>query len=282
MVPKARQGTASAYMGLSSLLGQAVGLYLYGRLLHEPNGLWRMMCLVSAVLFVTMLYTVIRVREQPADQNPAPQSTLLGTIRDSFRVSPREHPDFFWLIGSRFLINMGFYSATEFLAYYVKYSLRAPNPTQAVTTLFLISTIAALVGNFPAGILSDRVSKKAVVYVSLAVTAVAATVFLFAGSLAVAQGAAFIFGAGFGAFIAVDWALATNLLPERDEARFMGVWHVAFTLPQVVAPVIGGAVAYVVNTQVGQGAGYRAVLFLVLVYLVLGALMIRPIRERTA
>ena len=36
-----------------------------------------------------------------------------------------EHPDFFWLIASRFAINLGFYSATEFLLYYVSDTLRA-------------------------------------------------------------------------------------------------------------------------------------------------------------
>ena len=74
--------------------------------------------------------------------------------------------------------------------------------------------------------------------------------------------------------------MATNLLPARDEARWMGIWHGAFTVPQVVAPIVGGVVAHLVNGAFGGGAGYRAVLFLVLVYLVIGALMIRPIQER--
>ncbi len=42
---------------------------------------------------------------------------------------------------------------------------------------------------------------------------------------------------------AVDWALATDVLPsEEDYARDMGVWHISFTLRQVLATPIGGIV----------------------------------------
>jgi len=64
----------------------------------------------------------------------------------------------------------------------------------------------------------------------------------------------------------------------------MGIWHVAFTAPQVVAPAISGPLAYAFNTHaihgVGPGFGYRVVMITIIVYLALGALLIRPIRER--
>jgi MFS family permease len=205
---------------------------------------------------------------------------------DAFRVSPRAYPDFFRLVVSRFAINLGFYTATTFLFDYVSDTLRAADPARAVTTLFLVSTVAALIGNFPAGVLSDRVSKKKVLYASAALTAAGALVFLLTSSLRVAMGAAVFFGAGFGAFAAVDWALATNLLPERDEAKYMGVWHIAFNAPQVIAPLLGGGIAYVFNRHppawAGPGFGYRAALLLVIVYFAVGVALIRPIQERTA
>jgi len=280
MVPKERQGTACAYMGMACLLGQLGGLILCGLLITRPGGLGTITLTLSALLVGTMLYTVWRLPERSAADNPAPRIGLAATVIESFRVSPREHPDFFRLIASRFVINMGFYTATEFLLYYVSDTLRAANPVRTVTQIFVITTVSGLLGNFPAGVLSDRMSKKRVVYFSTAVTAVAALVFLLTSSIPVALAAAFIFGAGFGAFMAVDWAFATNLLPDRDEAKYMGVWHVAFTVPQVIAPFIGGVVAYFFNQQVGQGFGYRVVLFLVIVYLAFGTAMIRPIRER--
>jgi hypothetical protein len=69
----------------------------------------------------------------------------------------------------------------------------------------------------------------------------------------------------------------------------MGVWHISFTVPQVIAPVIGGPVAYLFNHRVhavfGQptspGFGYRVVLMLVIVYFAAGMALIRPVMERT-
>ncbi len=276
LVPKSEQGGASAWMGMSSLLGTSLGLLAYGTIFPQVGGLMRITFLVIAILLVTMLITIWRVREETVTVVAnAPQEEPFD-----WRQAWREQRDFFWLIGSRFMINLGFYSVTEFLLYYVTDTLRAPDPQATVMKFFLISTVAGLIGNFPAGFLSDRVSKKLVVYVSLAITGVAALVFLLADSIQTATYAAWIFGAGYGAFLAVDWALATNLLPARDEARWMGIWHGAFTVPQVVAPVVGGVTAHLFNRMLGQGAGYRAVLFSVLIYLALGALMIRPIREK--
>ncbi|OFX16686.1 MAG: hypothetical protein A2Z18_03960, partial [Armatimonadetes bacterium RBG_16_58_9] len=250
MVPKQHQGTASAYMGMSGLVGQLGGLILCGVLITRRGGLVMIMIILSAIMAASMVYTVWRLPERSAPDNPAPRAGLLATMVESFRVSPREHPDFFRLIGSRFVINMGFYSVTQFLLYYVSDTLRAPRPVDVVTIIFVIATISGLLGNFPAGILSDRMSKKRVVYVSTAITSAAALVFLLTSSVRVALGAAFMFGAGFGAFMAVDWAFATNLLPERDEAKHMGVWHIAFTVPQVIAPFIGGTVAHVFNQSI--------------------------------
>jgi MFS family permease len=280
LVPKERQGRASTFLGLADILGNLGGLILSGALISRPGGLWTLLVTFSAVLLVAALYVAVRMPETSAAEHPAPPLGFWATLSEAFRFDPREHPDFSWLIASRFTINMGFYSATEFLLYYVGDTLHAPNPTATFTQIALISTIAGVLGNVPAGLLSDRISKKRVVYASIAITGVAALAFVLARSIPPALGAAFIFGAGFGAFKAVDWAFATNLIPDRDEAKYMGVWHIAFTVPQVVAPFIGGMVAYYFNQQLGQGVGYRVVLSLVLLYLIGGALLIHPIRER--
>jgi MFS family permease len=280
MVPKSRQGRAAAYMGLASLLGQLGGLILCGLLIDRPGGLWLIELTFSALIFAAMLYTVFRLPEVTAARNPAPHLGFGAALVESFRINPREHPDFFRLIVSRFVINTGFYTAMAFLLYYVGDTLKAAQPVEVFTRLAVVTTISGLLGIFPAGIMSDRISKKRVVYASMGITAVAALIFVLTRSIAVAFGAAFVFGAGFGAFMAVDWAFATNLLPEKDEAKFMGIWHVAFTVPQIVAPLIGGPVAYAFNHSVAPGFGYRVVLFLVVGYLLLGTALIRPIRER--
>jgi MFS family permease len=267
-------------MGMSSLLGQLGGLLLCGLVISRDGGLVVISWILAMALLATMLYTIWRVPEHSASENPAPKTRLSFTLIDSFRIKPGEHPDFFRLIASRFIINMGFYTATEFLLYYIGDTLKAPEPLQVFTQIAVITTLSGLVGNFPAGVLSDRVSKKRVLYVSAAITGIAALMFVLSHSVLIALAASFVFGAGFGAFMAVDWALATNLLPDHDEARFMGFWHIAFTVPQVLAPLVGGCVAYFFNRSFGEGLGYRVILGLVILYLGVGVAVIRPIKER--
>lgn len=59
--------------------------------------------------------------------------------------------------------------------------------------------------------------------------------------------AAALMGIGYGAFMAVGLAFATDLLPsERDHARDLGVVNVIASLGQLLGPVIGaGLVALV-------------------------------------
>ncbi len=290
LVKKENQGAASAYMGMGSLIGQLGGLLLCGLLVQQPNGILTICWTLSIGFVVAMLFTVFTVHEESAAENPSPRMSTWQAMKYSFQVNPREHPDFFWLIASRFVINMGFYTATEFLLYYTSDTLRAPNPAQTVLKIMAIATVSGLLGNFPAGIYADRISKKKIVYIAATLTGAAIFGFLVTSNISFALGMAFIFGAGYGAFQAVDWALATNLLPDYDEAKFMGIWHAAFTIPQVIAPIVGGAVAYLFNegalksavASYGSGFGYRVVLCLVIVYLGAGCLILRPVRERLA
>lgn len=279
MVPRERQGVASAYMGMTSLLGQLGGLLLCGALMARPGGLTTIVWVLAVLLVLAMLYTVWALPERRPEPSGEPPR-LWATVVDSFRMDIRGHRDFGWLIASRFVINMGFYTATEFLLYYVKDTLRAPDPISQVTLIFIIVTVAGLVGNVPGGMLADRTSKKLLVYVSVAVTGLAALIFLLTSSLAVARLAAAVFGVGWGAFLAVDWAFACNLLPERDEAKYMGFWHFSCTVPQVIAPLIGGLAAYGGNKLVAPGFGYRIALLMVIGYFAVGAVLMRAVRER--
>jgi MFS family permease len=305
LVPRSAQGTASAYMGVCGLVGQLGGLVLCGSLIEHSNGLAIIVRTIATVLVVATLWTLCFVNERPtAGRNeplPTPAETDSGelpanalaaaeataaalapaSLFESLRVRPHDHPDFFLLIASRFVINTGLYTATQFLFFYISDTLHAHDPALVFTQFSLLSLLAGMLGNFPAGLLSDRIAKKTVVYYAAALAAAGALLFVATSSIAVAYVAAFFFGMGFGAFQAVDWALATNLLPDRDAAKFMGLWNMAFTVPQVVAPFIGGTVAFVFNRFFAPGFGYRVVLCLVILYLLAGTLLIKPIRERT-
>jgi MFS family permease len=92
-----------------------------------------------------------------------------------------------------------------------------------------------------------------------------------------------VFGLGYGAYQAVDWALASDVLPNADDyAKDMGVWHVSFTLPQVLAVPIGGVLLdsfQRIGRDIGQpNLGYTVLFALAFVYFILGTVLVRQVK----
>ncbi len=288
-VPPERHGLASAYMGMMTLVGNLAGLALAGLALNEPPLLFRgyplatrlliVGAVLALVLLITMLWTVLGLREprwQPA--NP-----------DERRVDPRlffnillnEHPNFRWVVLSRFAFNLGFYTVLFFLEYYLRDTMKlgAGAPMQAFV-IMTIATLTGVLGNWWAGMLADRTSKKRVMYYTAAMMGVGTVLFLVAPDLRWVYGLSALFGFAWGAFAAVDWALASNLVPVNESGRYMAIWHISMTVPQVMAPLVAGPLGDALNRAYGLGVGWRWVFALVPLYLVLAVLLLRPVRER--
>ena len=278
-IPWQYHGTASAWMGVCTLLGRIGGPFAASLLLGSEQGLFWLMVLFAVFLNAFMLLNVWLIREEPY-QGHSP--TLWESIASSYRVPLKPYPSFVWLLMSRLAIMMGIYTVNFCLLYYLRDTLGYRKEAFSLITNFMIlSTITGILGTLPAGKLADRYSKRLILAISCLTCLLAGMGFLFAKDLTVVYIAVGIFGAGFGVFQAVDWALACNLLPQEAPAKYMGVWGIADTLPQVVAPLIAGPIAYVVNTQVEMGVGYRVLMVLAMVYWALGTVAIRFIRERS-
>lgn len=277
-IPWQYHGTASAWMGICTLLGRIGGPFAASLLLGTERGLFWLMVLFALFLNAFMLVNVWLGREEPYTGN-AP--TLWQAITSSYRVPLKPYPSFVWLLISRLAIMMGIYTVNFCLLYYLRDTLgyRA-EAFHLIANFMILSTITGILATIPAGKLSDRYSKRWILALSCIICLVAGMGFLFATDLRVVYLAVGVFGAGFGVFQAVDWALACNLLPQQEPAKYMGVWGIADTLPQVVAPLIAGPIAYTINTRVTMGAGYRALMVLAMGYWLVGTVVIRYIRER--
>lgn len=67
-------------------------------------------------------------------------------------------------------------------------------------------------------------------------------------------------------FCLSSFALALSLLPKGDEAaKYMRIWGIAGTLPQVLAPGIGGVLLDTFN-RMGPNRGYPVVFLTVVLY----------------
>jgi len=88
--------------------------------------------------------------------------------------------------------------------------------------------------------ISDRLGRrKMIVTISGALMGAAALLLTFVETWDAAIGAAVLFGVGFGAYLAVDQALITQVLPAAaDRAKDLGVINIAIVCPSAIGALI--------------------------------------------
>jgi len=176
-------------------------------------------------------------------------SVALG-FTDSF---PFCNADFVWLFVSRFFIQMGAIIVQENLQYYLRDTkggdfrlfgvTLASDEVQAVAVLFAPLLFGALISSIVSGIVSDVYGqqRKFLVYFSGGTMSACCLFFGVNRFFVLDIVISLFFGFGFGVFSAIDWAMATDVLPSPSSyGRDMGFWNLSMTLPQIIgSPVVG-------------------------------------------
>jgi Na+/melibiose symporter-like transporter len=202
----------------------------------------------------------------------------IGLLR-LFDFNPRRDPDFAWVLVTRLLMMLGIYTIQTFLQFYMRDVVQAAQPEQATTNFVIIVSLTSLVSAFIAGWLSDRFGRKRMVYISGGFMSLVGFIFIVTHSLTLVIAAGAIFGLGYGAYQSVDWALVADVLPShRNYARDMGIWNISLSLPQVIAPVLGGPLTDSF-TRSGQAVlGYQLLFAMAIAFCILGTVTVRYIR----
>ncbi len=291
IVPAEQRGSASGWYGMMNVLGSFVGGI--AALIFTQNGVTDIVSiyyLLAVILFLGMLGTVIFVKEPPAAKTPPPfkWSEFARSL-----ISPFRDHDFRWVFWTRFLMIMGTYTVQEFLQYYMRdvvgsfnlFGMTVAENAESAVSFFIIALLlGAIASSLAAGILSDRLGRKKMVYAASVLQAIVPFVLVFFHSFWLVVALGIIFGLGYGAYGSVDWAMVSDVLPsEADHAKDMGVWHVAETLPQVVSVPIAGLLLdrfQVIGQQQNQpNLGYTVIFLLAVIYFVLGTVLVRKIRR---
>ena len=278
LVPHEQRGAASGWLALMTAGGTLFGVIAAGNLIRG-EGYWPMYGTVAAVLVLFLALTVAGVRERPLEASPGP--FRLGPFAGSFLPRAAEYRNFFFVLLTRALVMMGIYSVFTFFLYFLKDVVRLGNP--ALGTSYLIAVIIAtgIPTSLAAGALSDRHGRKPLIYASGGLMAFASLLFVGVGlypSLTAMFWIGALFGIGYGAYQAVDWALAIDVLPKGDAAaKDMGIWHVSLVLPQMIAPALTGVILSGFKHR-SLLLGYTVVFTLTAVWFVLGTVLVRQVR----
>jgi MFS family permease len=286
LVPDRQVGAASAMVGLMQVLGNVLGFGLAAIATSEGNvGL--AILAIAAIELVTMLSVVLKVPNGPPAK-PREGRSWLSIAAETWGTDILRERSYMWLLASRLFILMGGAAVLNFVFLYLADSLGMTQEQAGAAFLVMLvaATIVSLLAIVPASRLSDRVGRKPVIYACSVLGAVGVGLIAVAPDLTVATVGAALFGASQGTFLAVDWALMTDIIPKAASGRYMGISNVVTASSATLAIAIGGPLIDAVNRSAGIGAGPRVELVLGIAYFALGALLLRPVvepvRRRTA
>jgi MFS family permease len=235
-VPVAQRGQVGglAAMGqtLGILGGSVIGFVIFGNI---ALGYW----LCAAALLVCVV-PYLSHADDPVLPRQAREPFRLGAFLRGFWINPVAHPDFGWAWLTRFLMFVGNQLVIVYLLFFLTDVIHYPNPPGGVLVLTGIYAVMVIITSVLVGRWSDTAGKRRVfVAASSAVIACAALTMAFFPVWPGALTGAAILGIGFGAYLAVDFALLTQVLPSAAaRGKDMGVINIAAALPQVVAPVL--------------------------------------------
>lgn len=258
-------GLAAMGQTLGVFLGAVFGAVVSGNFMV---GYW----LCAAALLLSVLPYLFH-RDDPVLHKGVLTRFRPGVFLRGFWISPRLYPDFGWAWLTRFLVNVGNQLTIVYLLFFLRDILKHEDPPAGVLVLTGTYAVMVMVTAVMAGPWSDRVGRrKPFVIGSSATIAMAALILAFFPVWPGALAGAAVLGIGFGAYLAVDFALLTQVLPQAvDRGKDMGVINVANSLPQVVAPTL----AFVAVTYAG---GYVTLFITAAVIGLLGAVFVVKIK----
>jgi MFS family permease len=271
-VPAAQRGLVSGVLGVCLPIASVSGTFLVQLFTGNQLAMFLVPCAIGGFFILVFAVTLKDRRLAKADK----PTWSLREFASTFYVNPRRNRDFAWAFASRFLFVLAYAFLTTYQAYYLLDkigSAEADVPRQIfLGTLAQAAVVvaASLVG----GQLSDRTGRRkifvltaAIMYgLAMFVVAIASNFNGFLVGIAIS-------GLGFGMYVAVDLALVADLLPDKDNAKDLGVMNIAGALPYSIAPAIAPAILAI-------GSGSYGVLYAFAgVSAIIGAFAILPVKR---
>ena len=283
LVPGEKRGLASGVKGLLEIAGGVALIYPIALFMdryssgHGISWLWLALGVLAIVLLGTMLVTILKVKEQP--RTGGTRLPLLPALYRSFRIDVKKRPDFVWFLVSRLFILMAFTTLQTFALYFLKDVVGVTSPATATAKFSLVAVAGMLVMVYPAGYLSDRVGRKPIVVTSGLLGALGiALIFFFQHSYILIMYGGGLVGISFGAFMSTNWALATDLIPKSEAARYLGLTNLASAGGAALARLIGPVIDFFNASS--PGLGYNVMLLACFLYFLVGSVLLMKIKGR--
>ncbi|HWU15851.1 MAG TPA: MFS transporter [Caulobacter sp.] len=274
----AERGLASGVVGGAMTAGVSFGTFFAGSLASQITLAYT---IVGAAIIVVCL-GFVAINPEPRVPLPAPAPFRWRDFLKGFWISPREHPDFAWAFLGRFAIYMGYQAVLTYLFYILQghIGLSQANANAMIATMSLVTFVALVISGLGSGVLSDLIGRrKPLVFVASLIMAAAVATPLVVPTTGGMMAYAVLIGLGYGAFMSVDLALMTQVLPKARDGqedatgKDLGILTTAVNVPQILSPVMAAALlAY-------TGNNYAALFIVSGLFVLLGSFLVLPIQS---
>ncbi|MCD2442054.1 MFS transporter [Agromyces sp. SYSU K20354] len=271
--PRDRRGIASAMFGLGMQIGATLGIVIAGQFATNFGVGYSVFGVI--VIVVTIAYVVID--RDWSSKEAAVEPWSWKQFFGGFWINPKQHPDFAWAFGARFLFMLGYFVIAAYGLYiltdYIGMGLTEAAGAQVQLTLAgLVPTLLAVAVS---GWWSDKIGRRKVfIYASSVIMVASLSLPLIMPNMTGMLLMNIIIGFGFGFYMSVDTALMTEVLPGGGKAagKDLGILNIATNIPQAMSAAIAGLIITVLG-------GYPMLFIFAMVFVVIAAVAVAPIKS---
>jgi MFS family permease len=244
-VPVRQRATVAGWVGMPQALGLVVGTVL---VVDVFTKIFTGYLSLAVLLVLFAIPFVFKTPDHPLEPEHREPFSWREMIK-AYWISPKEYPDFAWAWITRFLASLAIAMGTLYLLYFLEGPVHYRQhfhsaATNGLEILIIIYTVCVVLTAVVGGVVSDRMGKrKMIVTVSGILMGLAALLLTFVETWNATLIAAVLFGMGFGAYLAVDQALITQVLPAaKDRAKDLGIINIAIVGPAAIGPAIAAPI----------------------------------------
>ena len=280
LVPGEQVGLASALVGAMQTVGFVTGGIVIS-LAYMLGEFTLPLIFIGLLELATALGTFLWVREGKTARDRRGRSWVQIGL-SAWGLDILKERSFTFLVVSRLMFLAG---VNVFLGFYVLFLNRTLGMTDDQKALWVpligvIVGVSTAIATIPSGLLSNRVGRKPMIYVAAVVGGIGLGVAGIAPGPEVLLAGVLLIGIASGTFLAVDWALMTDIIPKASSGRFMGISNLAVGLAGPVAGLLAGPIIDIVGGVEETGEGPRAAFLAGIALFALGAVFLKPVDPR--
>ena len=266
-IPQRQRGTVVGILGVCMPIGQIAGTYLVERLAERLAAALFLPGVIGLV-GVTLLVWILPDEPRPASAH--------GTGSPPRAQLPR-HRNFSLAWLSRLLFVTGSVCLQAYQPFLLLDALGRPaaDLPRLVFRSTLVQTVTVVCCSVLAGRVSDRLGqRKSAAMLGAVVQGAGLWLIAVARSYPAFLWGVAVMSIGHGIYEGVNLALVTEVLPDRDRhaAKDLGLFNIANTLPQVIAPLAAPAI-------LAASEGYTSLFLIAGAIPMLGAVLLVPLNR---